>query len=472
MIGLAIFWAVGQVLLAAFPAFAKVTLGETNTVVIQAIFAVSGIGTVLGSIVAGRLSRNYIETGLIPIGAVGFALGLCLLPCLNSHSLLVLNFLFISLMGGLFIVPLNALIQFYAKENELGQLLATNNFVQNVLMLTFLVLAAVLSEIGVSPKALLTCVAIVAVVGSIYTIIKLPQSLVRLLFAYLVTHRYRINVEGMKNIPEKKGVLLLGNHISWIDWAIVQIACPRPVRFVMLKSIYERWYLKWFFQLFGCIPIQSGVSSQQSLEQVAELLNNGEVVCLFPEGMISRNGHLAEFRRGYERAAAECHDDVVILPFYLRDLWGSQFSRSSENFKRLRNEGIRRDLIVAFGKPLSKDVDVDILKRRVFDLSISSWQAYAKKLPTLPNAWIDSVKRQGNTLSIADTLGRPLSTHQTLTGAVAFAREMKALSPEKNIGLLLPTSAGGVLANMAVLLAGKTIVNLNYTTSKEGLPPH
>jgi len=304
-------------------------------------------------------------------------------------------------------------------------------------------------------------------VGGFYTVYKLPQSIVRLLFAYIMTHRYRVNVDGMKNIPEKKGVLLLGNHISWIDWAIVQIACPRPVRFVMHKSIYNRWYLQWFFKLFGCIPIESGAGSQKTLEYIAELLSDGEVVCLFPEGMISRSGQLAEFRRGYERAAEAASDDVVILPFYLRGLWGSQFSMSSENFKRLRSGGFRRDLIIAFGQPLEKDVDVSELKRRVFDLSISSWQSYAKGLQTLPNAWIDTVKRQGNTLSIADSINPNLSAHKALVGAVAFSGEIKKISKENNIGLLLPTSAGGVVANMAVLLSGKTVVNLNYTASSD-----
>ncbi len=467
MIGLAVFWSVGQVMLAAFPAFAKTTLGETNTVVIQAILAASGIGIAIGSALAGRLSRNYIETGLIPIGALGFALGLCILPTLDSALGMSLNFLFIGIAGGFFIVPLNSLIQFYAKENELGRLLAANNLVQNFAMLFFLVLTASFSLLAISPKALLVLIAIVAVWGGFYTVYKLPQSIVRLLFAYLVTHRYRVNVDGMKNIPEKKGVLLLGNHISWIDWAIVQIACPRPVRFVMHKSIYNRWYLQWFFKLFGCIPIESGASSQKTLEYIAELLSNGEVVCLFPEGMISRSGQLAEFRRGYERAAEAASDDVVILPFYLRGLWGSQFSMSSENFKRLRSGGFRRDLIIAFGQPLAKDVDVSELKRRVFDLSISSWQSYAKDLQTLPNAWIDTVKRQGNNLSIADSINPNLSAHKALVGAVAFSGEIKKISKESNIGLLLPTSAGGVVANMAVLLSGKTVVNLNYTASSD-----
>jgi acyl-[acyl-carrier-protein]-phospholipid O-acyltransferase/long-chain-fatty-acid--[acyl-carrier-protein] ligase len=115
---------------------------------------------------------------------------------------------------------------------------------------------------------------------------------------------------------------MLGNHISWLDWAMLQMASPRPVRFVMERSIYERWYLRRFLDLFGVIPISRG-SSRNALATVTESLNSGEIVCLFPEGMISRNSQLGTFRSGFERAASEA--DAVILPFYLRGLWGSRF---------------------------------------------------------------------------------------------------------------------------------------------------
>jgi acyl-[acyl-carrier-protein]-phospholipid O-acyltransferase/long-chain-fatty-acid--[acyl-carrier-protein] ligase len=467
MIGLAVFWSVGQVMLATFPAFAKSTLGETNTIIIQAILGASGVGIALGSVLAGRLSRNYIEMGLVPVGAVGFALGLCFLPYLNSYWAMALIFLWIGIMGGFFIVPLNALIQFYAKEDELGKLLSTSNLVQNLSMLFFLAVTVSFSLLNWHPKSLLIFISIVAVVGGSYTVLRLPQSLVRILFSYFFPRRYRIDVQGVKNIPEQGGVLLLGNHISWIDWAIVQIACPRPVRFVMIKTIYDRWYWKWFFKLFGCIPIQADASSRQTLHQLAELLNQGEVVCLFPEGILSRNGHLAEFRPGFERAVSLCNDDIVILPFYIHGLWGSQFSNSSDNLKNWRSNGIHRHLIMAFGEPLPKETDTATLKQRVFDLSTRSWQTYAKKLPTLPNAWIETVKKQTKGPSIIDTLGQSLSAKQALTAAVALSRKIKRQSSEKNIGLLLPNSAGGVLANMAILLRGKTVVNLNYTASQD-----
>lgn len=468
-IGLAVFWAVGQVLLAAFPAFLKETLAVDNTIIVQGILACAGVGIAIGSVFAGRYSRNYIETGLLPLGALGLALGLLILPQVGSTAIAAVLFLFIGIMGGIFIVPLNALIQYFAKEAALGKTLAASNWLQNLNMLLFLLLTVGFALLGWSSKVLLQLIGAVALVGSIYTLWELPQSLTRFILGRIVTTRYRIKVQGMKNIPARGGVLLLGNHVSWIDWAIVQIACPRPVRFVMISSIYELWYLTWFFKLFGCIPIQAGAASRQSLEAVAEALQRGEVVCLFPEGVISRNGQLAEFRRGYEHACAAVDERVVIVPFFLRGLWGSQFSRSSARLKRSTGASLSRDVVVDFGTALPKTTQADVLKRAVVELSLSSWQEYADNLPTIGAQWIDSCSRAGNPLILIDTTGTRLKARSALTGSIVMARRIRKLSPEQNIGLLLPSSAASMLANLAGALLGKTVVNLNFTTSTEAL---
>jgi acyl-[acyl-carrier-protein]-phospholipid O-acyltransferase/long-chain-fatty-acid--[acyl-carrier-protein] ligase len=468
-IGLAIFWSVGQVLLATFPSFAKESLNLDNAIVIQGLLAATGIGIAIGSWLAARWSKGYIELGLIPLAAIGISIGLLVLPTIDSSIGHFINLLFIGVMGGLFIVPLNALIQFNAKSGDLGKVIAGNNLIQNISMLAFLGLTACFAFYGLSSATLLFITALVAVVGGIYTIIKLPQSLTRIVLSFIMTRRYRIHVQGLKNIPEQGGVLMLGNHISWVDWAIIQIASPRPVCFVMLKSIYQRWYLQWFLDLFGVIPIESGTSSRQSLNTVAKCLNNGEVVCLFPEGAISRTGHLGVFRKGFEKACEMANNDIVILPFYMRGLWGSQFSRSSEQLKTIRSDGFSRDIIIAFGEPLKKDTQADVVKRRIFDLSVISWQQHVSTMQAIPNAWIDTVKRVGSEMAIADTLSTPLSAHKSLAASIAFSRRIQKISPEKNIGLLLPTSAGGVLANMAALLGGKTVVNLNFTASQDTL---
>ncbi|WP_339882128.1 acyl-[ACP]--phospholipid O-acyltransferase [Vreelandella maris] len=469
IIGLATFWSVGQVLLAAFPAYAKDALNVDNTLVLQGILAASGIGIALGSLLASKLSHNRIETGLIPVGAIGVAVGLWCLPLLTTPASQAVNFVFIGIMGGLFIVPLNALIQFHAADKELGTVLAANNWFQNIAMLSFLVLTALFALAGVDSHYLLLLIATVAMVGGGYTIFKLPQSLVRFLLSFLLTRRYRVDVHGLENLPAQGGVLLLGNHISWVDWAMVQIASPRPVRFVMLKSVYQRWYLRWFFKALGCIPIERGSGAEQALADVASQLNAGEVVCLFPEGAISRTGQLGEFRRGYERACDMANPDVKIVPFYLRGLWGSQFSRSSSKLKEMRNAPLHRSVIVAFGKPLPKDTPADVLKRRIFEQATRSWQRAMDELPTLPNAWIQTVKRRPSDLALADTLGSPLNASQALSASLLLAKRIRKLNPSQNVGLLLPTSSTGVIANMATLLAGKTVVNLNYTAPKEVL---
>ena len=289
----------------------------------------------------------------------------------------------------------------------------------------------------------------------------------RFVVGRVFTRRYRIKVLGLNQLPEQGGVLLLGNHVSWIDWAIIQIASPRPIRFVMIKNIYQIPFLKWFFDLFGAISIEPGASSKDSLEKVADLLNQGEVVCLFPEGTLSRTGHLAEFRHGYERACEKCHDDVVIVPFYLRGLWGSQFSRATKQQKVTQAKTLKRDLVVAFGKPISKDIKADELKQHVFDLSVSSWNDYSATLPRITEAWIDTVKRCSNNTAISDERSGTLSASKALAGAITLSRTIKQQSSEQNIGILLPSSIGGMLTNMATLIAGKTIVNLNYTASME-----
>ncbi|MFT7461567.1 MAG: acyl-[acyl-carrier-protein]-phospholipid O-acyltransferase, partial [Planctomycetota bacterium] len=228
----------------------------------------------------------------------------------------------------------------------------------------------------------------------------------------------------------------------------------------------ERWYLKRFLDFFGVVPISRG-SSKAALANITQLLNEGEIVCLFPEGAISRSGQLSEFQRGYEKAALGA--DAIILPFYLRGLWGSWFSRSSDKLKTIRGDSVKRDIIVSFGPPLPIDTIVDVLKKRIFELSIESWQRYTESLPSLPHAWLHTVKRMGSETSVVDTLGNPLSYNKFAAVTFAFSRLIKRASPEQNIGILLPTSSAGVIANMATLLCAKTIVNLNFTASREAL---
>lgn len=467
IIGLSVFWGVSQVVLAAFPAFAKEALLIDNTIIIQGLLACSGLGIIFGSLLAGKISSHYIESGLIPVGALGMVVTLFLLPQIPSTLWLSIDILTFGFFGGLFIVPLNSLIQFHARSGQLGTVLAGNNWIQNVVMLSFLMITVLFSLAEISSELLLHLLTIVTATGAFYTVWKLPQSLVRYVLAVIFSGKYRINVQGFDHIPSQGPVLMLGNHISWLDWAMIQIASPRPVRFVMDKTIYQKWYLKWFLDLFGVIPIASG-SSRGALETINQHLQQGEVVCLFPEGAISRNGQLGEFKQGFERCVENV--DGIILPFYLRGLWGSRFSRSSSKLQSLRHSPLRRDIIVAFGKPMPLVSSANDVKRAVFDLSIDTWQSHTQNLPSIGHAWINRVKQDGSAVCLTDIKGNiSLSRRKALVGSLLFSRRFKKLSPEQNIGLLLPTSGAGIIANMATFISGKTVTNLNFTANIDSL---
>ncbi|MBR9885713.1 MAG: acyl-[ACP]--phospholipid O-acyltransferase, partial [Oceanospirillales bacterium] len=471
IVGLSLFWAISQVVLAAFPAYAKATLAETNTVVIQGLLAATGVGIVLGSMIAGRLSRNYLELGLIPVGAIGISAALLVLPSLTSVTGIGLLFLLLGVCGGFFIVPLNALIQYSARPSRLGTVLAGNNWVQNLCMIGFLALAVLFSLAGFDSEGLLYLLAFTAIGGAIYTIYQLPQSLVRIVIGALMKRVYRVNVIGFENLPKEGGVLLVGNHISWVDWAMVQIACPREIRFVMARNYYDTWYLKPFLKAFGAIPISSG-SSREALASVNESLKKGEVVCLFPEGGISRTGQLGEFKSGYERTV-EGVEEGAIVPFYLRGLWGSRLSRShSEKLRENTSGGSKRNVIVAFGEPLPLDTKADQLKQKVSELSITAWEGYTAQLETLPLAWLKQAKSDLRAISLIDSSGGEYSNARVIAGTTAIAQAMRKISPrkrEQQVALVLPASAGGVMANLAVMLNGQTAVNLNFTAGVEAV---
>ncbi len=465
--GIAMFWTICQIILAVFPSYAETTMGETNTFIIQSIMALAGIGIMTGAAIAGSLSRNHINMTLIPVGAIGFAIGLVCLAQADSLMSSGLIFFCIGLFGSLMVVPLSALVQFYAEEETQGQILAGSNFLQNIAMLAGLSLTVIFSLATLNEQWLLGFSAIAGLLGAILTIKALPQAMVRGVLSLIFRGRYRIDIQGIKHIPaEGKGALLLGNHISWIDWAIIQIASPRRVRFVMDKTIYERWYLTWFLDLFNVIPI-SIKQSKHALKQVRAHLEAGDVVCLFPEGMISHTGQLSEFKKGYELTVEDT--SAVIIPFYLDGLWGSRFSRSASTHNEPHSFfGLKRDLIIAFGSPLPNSTKAPEVKQAVFELSITTWQRYSDTLPTIADAFIHTAKTAPQKWAITNGDQEPISYRKLLTGATIFSRFFKQYAGQ-NLGLLLPTTTIGSISNIAALMAGKTVVNINYSASKEAI---
>ena len=292
IIGLAIMWSIGQVLLAAYPSFAKDNLGVTDVRIIQGTLACAGIGIMLGSLIAGRISKNYIEIGLIPVGALGVAACLFILPGLNSVPAHAINILLLGMLSGLFIIPLNALIQFHAGERILGRVLAGNSLIQNVVMLSFLALTVLFSMRGIS-NMLFPLLTVVALGGAVYTVYKLPQSLVRLLMTMMLGETYHLTVEGFKNFPDTGGVLMTGRRLRRTLWPFVQMAAPRQIRFVMDEKAYPGLHKKLLFNLFRAVP---GAPDPATRQTIIELLEAGEVVCPWFVETLENAGGLAALR--------------------------------------------------------------------------------------------------------------------------------------------------------------------------------
>lgn len=460
VIGLAIFSSVNQVLLSSYGPFVKATMQIDSVLFSQGMLALGGVGLLFGANYAGRVSRGFIETGMIPVAACGIAINLFLLPILSSKLFIGLLFFTYGFFGGMLIVPLNALIQFNSGETELGKILAGSNFIQYICMFFALMLTIAVSLMFKSEHYLLYGLFLCAFLGFIWTLSHLKQSLVRYLLYVLVSKVYRLQVQGLDNIPSRGGVLLLGNHTSLIDWAILQLACPRPIRFVMEKAIYDKWYLTWILKRFKVIPISKS-HSKAALENIQQYLSDGEVVVIFPEGRLSMNGQLGKFYSGFERAVVDTN--TIIIPFYVLGLWGAKSSYAPKITKQIKKRG-PTEIMVTFGQSLPLDSSAIEVRQKVKELSISSWHQHVEQFESLPYAWLKQAKQHISDVAIVEDKNNQYGNNKLIAAVWYFRRNWaKLLKKEQNIGLLLPASAGSAIANLGVLCLGKCVVNLNYT---------
>lgn len=360
ILALSLFWSISQVVLAIFGEFAKGELGITNAIYVQGAMAMAGFGIIAGSFLAAALSKYYVNSGVATIGALGITIVVFVIPSCESMLTLVLLFALFGVFSGFIMVPLNSLIQLKAPRVHLGTILAGNNFVQNIFMVSFLLLTTLFAFFGTSAVALFY---LMALVGSYLSFILLRRYFVISFWAFvemLLKIRYRFHYEGLENIPEKGGVLLLGNHVSWIDWAIIQIPIKKRINFMIDKDIYHSRFLNTILKKGELIPI-SQKASNGSFKEASKRLKNGKIVALFPEGRISPDGELGEFYRGYEFISNDY--DGSISTFFIDGMQGSMFSKKRE-FKLFR----KRDVVVYFSKPICRNTKAEEVKEIIKNL--------------------------------------------------------------------------------------------------------
>ncbi len=278
---------------------------------------------------------------------------------------------------------------------------------------------------------------------------------------------YRVHITGREALPTT-GFLLLPNHITWVDAIVLQLACPRKIRFIIHDEYYRNRFLHPLLRAVGCIPINSK-RAKDAIRAAAEKVRAGEVVCLFPEGQLSRSGSLMRLRRGYELIARQAEAPVV--PVWLDELWGSLFSYRGGRFFTKWPRHLPYHVQVAFGPPLApNEADIAAVREDLLKLGESCFSQRPVLRRHLARVCIRGLKRHRFRTAIIDGVDHSTLSRGKLLGvALALARRLRAQCSERRIGVVLPPGKGGVVANVAIVLAGKIPVNLNFTSARESI---
>jgi acyl-[acyl-carrier-protein]-phospholipid O-acyltransferase/long-chain-fatty-acid--[acyl-carrier-protein] ligase len=380
----------------------------------------------------------------------------------------------LSLLGiasGLFIVPLNAYLQQRSERREKGRIIATNNFYNTIgLLLASATLWVLHDKLHFAPDKLVLIFGAITLASSVYAVSVVPEFLVRFLL-WLATHSlFRIRILGPDSVPIRGPALLVANHMSHVDGFLISACVQRFVRFMVWKPYYEMPALHWLFRLGKAIPAGTGGPREvvASIQAARSQLEAGHVVCIFAEGAISRTGNLLPFRRGLEKILAGL--GVPVIPVHLDRLWGSIFSFERGKFLWKWPKRVPYPVTVSFGAPMPSAAPAHAVRQAILELG-SEAAAYAKNPDDrLDLQFIRTARRNWRRFAMADSSGRELTYGRTLAASLLIARwAAKSRSEENTIGLLLPPSIGGALANIGLTLAGRVPVNLNFTAGREAL---
>ncbi len=280
---------------------------------------------------------------------------------------------------------------------------------------------------------------------------------------------YRVRTSGLEHLPERGGVLLIANHITYVDVVVLQLVCPRPIRFIGHKGLRRNRFFNWCFEMSGCI----GISSEQPREGMraaVRALKAGEVVCICPEGHISRTGQLMEIQRGFEMIARQA--EVPVIAASIDGLWGSIFSFAGNKYLWKSPRLMPTPVFIAFGRPTPPEkVSTAWARIELLDLGEKAFSERPVLKRHLGRECVRTLtKHPWRPFIIDRTVGRrELSCGQLYAAVSVLARRIRATVPEKRVGIVLPPGAGAFIANLGVMAAGKVPVNLNFTAGRAAL---
>ena len=470
VLGNTYFWFLGSLLFSTVVVYGPDVLhiGQTKTGYLNAALAV-GIG--IGSMIAGLVSSNKIEYGLIPLGSIGMtctgiALGTMHVGLIGSAILLAT----LGFWAGFFAVPVNALIQHRPAEENKGGVIAAANLLSFVgIAISSGAYYVFTKFIHLNPRGVMLAASLITAAGTIYVLILLPEWFGRLILFFLTHTIYRVKVLGRDNFPQKSGALLVCNHMSFVDAALLIASTDRPIRFLVYKGIYENRFVYPFARMLKAIPISGEQRPREmirSLRTASDALRNNEIVCIFAEGQITRTGQMLPFRRGLERIIKGI--EVPIVPVNLDGVWGSIFSFERGRFLWKMPRRIPYPVTVSFGTPMPPTSTALEVRSAVQNLQAEAFYQRKSRMRTLDRAFVRTARRFPMRFMMADGKTPKVRFFSALTKTIFIARRLRtAIGTQPMIGLLLPPSVGGALTNYALTLLGRIPVNLNYTASSD-----
>jgi acyl-[acyl-carrier-protein]-phospholipid O-acyltransferase/long-chain-fatty-acid--[acyl-carrier-protein] ligase len=430
--------------------------------------ATLGVGIICGSFLVTRMTTHQVEIGLIPIGSAGLICSAVLAGLSNpAHGFFLVALFCLGLAGALFVVPLNAHLQEQVDPSRRGRILSANNLFVNLFgIVAVLVQYVVSAEFGVSPRHQLLLYAIPTAAMTAYIIFLTPEGLLRLALGLLGRTFYRVTPIGLEALPATGGVLLLPNHISYVDAVILQLACPRPIRFLVYDQIYRARFLHWGLRLLGAIPISPKIA-RTAIETAVNALARGEVVCLFPEGALTRTATLQKLNRGYELIARKAH--VPVMPVWLENVWGSIFSYYGGQFFWKLPRVVPLRVWLYFGAPISAaEARPEVVRRSLYDLSEAAFEARPELQSHVGFESLRGLRKRFFTTVLTDAHAgnKSLTGGELLTVGIVLSFWLRKNVPEKRVGIVLPPGLGATIANLGVVLSGKIPVNLNFTAGR------
>lgn len=372
ILGISWFWFLGAALLTILPSWTKDFLLADESVV-TLLLTLFCTGMAIGSLLCERLSRRTLELGLVPLGSIGISLfGIDLFfatgpwPGPTAYRM-AFDLLMFAVFSGFYSVPLYTMIQQRSPDEVRSRVIAGNNILNAAFMIAASMMLGAIVALGLTTRHVFLIVAILnaGVAAYIYTVI--PEFLLRFAAWTLANVLYRLRVVGREHIPREGPAVLVANHVSFVDWLLIAAACPRPVRFVMYHRYFEVPFLKFLFRDAKVIPIAPAKEDESRLERafdrIAAELDDSEIVCIFPEGRLTDDGALGEFRPGIERILSR--SPVTVVPVGIIGMWGSFFSKKDGAMKRpFRRFWSRVSLVI--GEPLTTEqTTAEVLEERV-----------------------------------------------------------------------------------------------------------